>query len=56
MRLGCRLPVDASALPALDVVYVPINTYHLARFHGEGPSCRLAMNGYPNIAHLYEAH
>jgi quercetin dioxygenase-like cupin family protein len=39
-----------------DVVYVPINTYHLARFHGEGPSCRLAINGYPNIAHLYEAH
>jgi quercetin dioxygenase-like cupin family protein len=39
-----------------DVVYVPVNTFHLARFHGDGPSCRLAMNGYPNIAHLYEAH
>ena len=38
-----------------DVVYAPIMTFHAPRFHGEGPSCRLAINGYPNIAHLREA-
>ncbi len=38
-----------------DVVYVPPFTFHAPRFHGEGPSCRLAMNGYPNIAHLFDA-
>ena len=38
-----------------DVVYVPIYTFHAPRFHGAGPSCRLAMNGYPNIAHLRDA-
>ena len=38
-----------------DVVYVPKYTFHAPRFYGQGPSCRLAMNGYPNIAHLSEA-
>lgn len=38
-----------------DIVYVPPMTFHAPRFHGPGPSCRLAMNGYPNIAHLREA-
>jgi quercetin dioxygenase-like cupin family protein len=38
-----------------DVVYVPKFTFHAPRFHGEGPSCRLAINGYTNIAHLFEA-
>ena len=38
-----------------DVVYVPIYTFHAPRFHGPGPSCRLAINGYPNIAHLRDA-
>jgi mannose-6-phosphate isomerase-like protein (cupin superfamily) len=38
-----------------DVVYAPIMTFHAPRFHGAGPSCRLAMNGYPNIAHLRDA-
>jgi quercetin dioxygenase-like cupin family protein len=38
-----------------DVVYVPMWTFHAPRFHGPGPSCRLAMNGYPNIAHLRDA-
>ena len=37
-----------------DLVYVPKFTFHLARFYGSGPSCRLAMNGYPNIAHLFD--
>lgn len=35
-----------------DVVYVPPFTFHAPRFWGDGPSTRLAMNGYPNIAHL----
>ncbi len=38
-----------------DVVYVPKLTYHAPRFWGDGPSCRLAMNGYPDIAHLRDA-
>ncbi|MGH9672374.1 MAG: cupin domain-containing protein [Bryobacteraceae bacterium] len=37
-----------------DVVYVPRYTFHAPRWHGEGPSCRLAMNGYPQISHLME--
>ncbi len=36
-----------------DVVYVPPFTYHAPRFHGLEAACRLAMNGYPNIAHLF---
>lgn len=38
-----------------DIVYAPRFTYHLPRFYGPGPSCRLAMNGYPDIAHLFDA-
>ncbi|MGH9831840.1 MAG: cupin domain-containing protein, partial [Blastocatellia bacterium] len=38
-----------------DVVYVPPFTFHAPRFHGEGPSCRLAINGYTNISHLRDA-
>jgi len=38
-----------------DVVYVPPFTFHAPRFYGPGPSCRLAINGYPNIAHLRDA-
>ena len=40
-----------------DVVYVPRQTWHLASNGGkEGErSCRLAMNGYPYQAHMYEA-
>jgi len=37
-----------------DVVYVPQYTFHFPRWWGEGPSCRLAMNGFPYIAHLFE--
>jgi mannose-6-phosphate isomerase-like protein (cupin superfamily) len=37
-----------------DIVYVPKLTYHLPRFYGPGPSCRLAMNGYPEIGHLFD--
>ena len=38
-----------------DVVYVPPFTWHAPRWWGDGPSCRLAMNGYPYISHLFEA-
>jgi hypothetical protein len=29
--------------------------FHLASFAGDGPSCRLAMNGYPDLSHSFEA-
>ncbi len=38
-----------------DVVYVPPFTFHNPRWYGDGPSTRLAMNGYPDIAHLRDA-
>ena len=38
-----------------DVVYVPPFTWHAPRWWGPGASCRLAMNGYANIAHLFES-
>jgi mannose-6-phosphate isomerase-like protein (cupin superfamily) len=38
-----------------DIVYAPKMTWHRPRFFGDGPSCRLAMNGYPEIGHLFEA-
>lgn len=38
-----------------DVVYVPPFTWHAPRWWGDGPSCRLAMNGYPYISHLFES-
>jgi mannose-6-phosphate isomerase-like protein (cupin superfamily) len=37
-----------------DVVYVPEHTFHFPRWWGPGPSCRLAMNGFPQIAHLFD--
>jgi mannose-6-phosphate isomerase-like protein (cupin superfamily) len=39
-----------------DVVYVPPFTWHAPRWWGDGASCRLAMNGFPQITHLFEAH
>lgn len=38
-----------------DIVYVPKMRFHLASFAGTGPSCRLAMNGYVDLSHSYEA-
>ena len=38
-----------------DVVYVPANTFHAPRWWGGGPACRLAMNGFPQFAHLFDA-
>jgi mannose-6-phosphate isomerase-like protein (cupin superfamily) len=39
-----------------DVVYVPRQTWHLASFGGSDGlrSCRLAMNGFPFQAHMFE--
>ena len=34
-----------------DIVYVPKMRFHLASFGGNGPSCRLAMNGYTDLSH-----
>lgn len=39
-----------------DVVYVPPFTFHAPRWWGDGASCRLALNGFPYISHLFEAH
>ncbi len=38
-----------------DCVYVPKNKFHLAQWYGDGPSTRLAMNGFFDIAHLFDA-
>jgi mannose-6-phosphate isomerase-like protein (cupin superfamily) len=38
-----------------DIVYVPKQRYHLASFAGDGLACRLAMNGYPDLAHAFDA-
>jgi len=38
-----------------DIVYVPKMRFHLASFAGTGPSCRLAMNGFTELSHSYEA-
>ena len=37
-----------------DIVYTTPFRFHMPRFHGDAPACRLAMNGYPEIAHLFD--
>ena len=37
-----------------DVAYAPASTYHRARFHGPGPSTRLAIVRFPNNTALIE--
>ncbi|MCW5982585.1 MAG: cupin domain-containing protein [Bryobacteraceae bacterium] len=52
-----RYPIEGVGLVIAsegDVVYVPKHTFHAPRWHGEGPSCRLAMNGFPFISHLFD--
>jgi len=39
-----------------DIVYAPRMQWHRPRFSGTGPACRLAMNGFQDIAHMFEAH
>lgn len=39
-----------------DIVYAPRMHWHRPRFSGDGPACRLAMNGFQDIAHMFEAH
>jgi mannose-6-phosphate isomerase-like protein (cupin superfamily) len=38
-----------------DIVYAPRGMWHRPRFAGEGPACRLAMNGFQDIGHMFEA-
>ncbi len=45
---------DAFVADEGDVAYVPPSTYHRARFHGPGPSCRLAIVRFPNNTALIE--
>ncbi len=52
-----RYPIEGQGVIIADegdVVYVPKYTFHFPRWYGPGPSCRLAMNGYPYIAHLFD--
>lgn len=54
-----RYPIEKVGVviaEAGDVVYVPAYTWHAPRWWGEGPSCRLAMNGFPYISHLFDPH
>jgi mannose-6-phosphate isomerase-like protein (cupin superfamily) len=53
-----RYPIEKAGVVIAeegDVVYVPPSTWHAPRWWGDGPSCRLAMNGFPYISHLFEA-
>ena len=59
MKGQIRYPIENTGVVIAnegDVVYVPPFTYHAPRWWGEGSSCRLAMNGFPYISHLFEAH
>jgi mannose-6-phosphate isomerase-like protein (cupin superfamily) len=50
-----RYPIEGHGLVIAeegDFVYVPPFRWHAPRFHGEGPACRLSLNGYPRISHL----
>jgi mannose-6-phosphate isomerase-like protein (cupin superfamily) len=52
-----RYPIEGQGVVIADVgdvVYVPKFTFHFPRWWGDGASCRLAMNGYPYISHLFE--
>ncbi|MBI4905831.1 MAG: cupin domain-containing protein [Acidobacteria bacterium] len=54
-----RYPIEKVGViiaEAGDVVYVPAYTWHFPRWWGDGPSCRLALNGFPYIAHLFDPH
>ena len=42
------IPADQS-----DIVYTPRMTWHRPRFGGDGPACRLAMNGYQDIGIIH---
>jgi mannose-6-phosphate isomerase-like protein (cupin superfamily) len=46
--------IDPFIADLYDCVYVPKYKFHLARWYGDGPSTRLAMNGYFDIAHLFD--
>ena len=48
---GCRSSRPTRATSST----CPKMRFHLASFAGNGPSCRLAMNGYTDLSHSYEA-
>ena len=57
MKGQIRYPVETKGVIIAsegDVVYVPKFTFHAPRWYGPTASCRLAMNGFPNISHLFE--
>jgi mannose-6-phosphate isomerase-like protein (cupin superfamily) len=57
MKGQIRYPIEKFGVVVAnegDVVYIPKFTYHFPRWWGDGPSCRLAMNGFPDIAHLFD--
>ncbi len=57
MKGQIRYPVETKGVIIAnegDVVYVPKFTFHAPRWYGATASCRLAMNGYPFISHLFE--
>ena len=59
MKGQIRYPIEKAGVVIAeegDVVYVPPFTWHAPRWWGDGASCRLAMNGFPDIAHMFEAH
>ena len=52
-----RYPIEGQGVIIADegdIVYVPKFTFHAPRYQ-TNPACRLAMNGYPNIAHVRDA-
>ena len=56
MKGQIRYPIEKAGTFVADegdVIYVPPSTYHAPRWWGEGASCRLAMNGFPDISHLF---
>ena len=55
MAAGGKTPRRMNAEQG-DIVYVPKQRWHLASFAGDGLSARLAMNGYPDLAHSFEAN
>jgi quercetin dioxygenase-like cupin family protein len=58
MKGQIRYPIEKAGVFVAeegDVIYVPPYTWHAPRWWGDGPSCRLAMNGFPDISHLFPA-
>lgn len=57
--MGGQIRYDIEGVPVFvaeegDVVYAPSSTYHLARFHGPDPSCRLSITEFQGNSQLIE--